>query len=60
MTIEKHIRCQITVINVVIPFTDRDFNALQRSINAKYATNTVTFSSLCYQKKTQAHHKNSC
>ena len=43
MTIEKHIRCQITVINVVIPLTHRDSNGLQRSTNAKYATNTVTF-----------------
>ena len=43
MTIKKYIICQIAVINVVTPFTHRDFNALQRSTNAKYATNTATF-----------------
>ena len=41
--IEKYMRHQIAVINVVIPFTHKDFNALQRSINVKYVTNTVTF-----------------
>ena len=43
MTVEKHIRCLTTVINVVTPFMCRDSNALQRSTNAKYATNMATF-----------------
>ena len=38
----KHIRCLTAAINVVTPFTHRDSNALQRSTNAKSATNTVT------------------
>ena len=51
MTVEKHIRCQTAVINVVIPFMYRDSNALQRSTNAKYATNTATFQVYVIRRK---------
>ena len=39
----KHKRCLTAVINLVIPFMHRDSNTLQRSTNAKYATNMAIF-----------------
>ena len=51
MTIGKHIRCQVTVISVVIPFMHRDSNALQGSINAKYVTNMVTFQVIVIKRR---------
>ena len=43
MTTESHIGHLTAAINVAIPFMHRDSNALQRSTNAKFATNMVTF-----------------
>ena len=38
----------------------RDYNALQRRTNAKYATNTATFQVYAIKRRTQVHHKSSC
>ena len=44
MTTESHIGHLTAVINVVTPFMHKASIALQRSTNAKFATNIVTFS----------------
>ena len=59
MTIEKYIRHQISVINVVIPFMHRDIQCPAKKYQCKVCNKYSHLSSLCYQKKTQAHHKNS-
>ena len=51
-------KTKTNVISVTIQFMHRDFNALLRNTNAKCVTNMVIFQ-VCYQKKTQAHHKSS-
>ena len=43
MTTESYIEHLTTVIDVATPFMHKDFNALQRSTNAKFPTNMVTF-----------------
>ena len=43
MKTESHTRHLTAVINVVTPYMHKDSNALQRSTNARFATNMVTF-----------------
>ena len=58
MTTKSHIEHLTVETNVVTPYTCKDSNALQRSTNAKCATNMVTFP-VYTTKKTQVPHKNS-